>query len=395
MSLSIKFKNLLPKSNKVVFVIHGLPMGGAEKFLITLCNQLYQRNYIPSIIILSNDDMLISELLPSIAVYRVLKKSRFDLTISKRLNLLIDSIDPHVIMCINTYAYFLTRLGQLFSNKKSLILSPHSTIPFTGYNYFQNLIYFRFIHQSDLILYLCEAQSMFLNKTYKLPKHFSSIVYNGVDTNYFDPKLFNQEESIILKKKMGINKDDKVIIQVARLQKEKCHSDAIKALSILKSQNSKTNIHLVVVGSGKSEYVSALKSIVEKEKLHDYVHFVGNQSDVRPYLYMADLFTLTSESETFSIAALEAMSMGLPVVLTDIGGAREMVVSGLNGSLVKPHNSQQLAGVWKTALATNFEPNNIRNHVVSKFSIHTMVDHYVDLLFAKNFPTKGTQYVKA
>lgn len=370
-------------------------MGGAEKFLITLSNHLYQKNYTPFIILLSNDNTLIGELHPLIPVYHVLKNSRYDLTISKRINLLIDLIDPHVIMCINTYAYFLTKIGQLFSNKKSLILSPHSTIPFSWYNYLQNLIYLRFLHKADQIVYLCKAQSFFLKKTYKLGKHQNSTVYNGVDTEYFNPMFFQENVKIKLRTNLGIHADDKVIIQVARLQKEKCHSDAIMALSFLNSPKNETSTHLVIVGSGNSTYVSSLKAIVEREGLKDFVHFVGSQSDVRPYLYMADLFTLTSESETFSIAALEAMSMGLPVVLTDIGGAREMVFSGFNGFLVKPHNSKELAEAWKTVFNSKFQPKDIRNQIIENFSINNMVDHYEDLLFSKDISKTAIEYVPA
>ena len=367
-------------------------MGGAEKFLITLSNHLYKRNYRPHIILLSNDDMLIGELNPFIPVYQVTKKTRYDLTISKRVNTLIDSIDPNIIMCVNTYAYFLTRIGQLFSNKKSIVLSPHSTIPFSWYNYFQNLIYLRFVQESDQILYLCEAQHLFLKKTYKIPKHQNSIVYNGVDTQYFNPIMIQHNTEESLRKTLGINPEDKVIVQVARLQKEKCHSDAIMALSFLKSQKFETGTHLVIVGTGNSSYVSALKALVQKEDLNDFVHFVGSQSDVRPYLFMSDLFTLTSESETFSIAALEAMSMGLPVVLTDVGGAKEMVVSGLNGLLVKPHNSKELAAAWKTVFQSNLQSKKIRNHVIEKFSIQSMIDHYEDLLFSQNVSVNQLEY---
>ena len=383
---------MLPKSNRIVFVIHGLPMGGAEKFLITLSNHLYKRQYRPHIILLSNDDMLIGELNPFIPVYRITKKTRYDLTISKRVNILIDSIDPNIIMCVNTYAYFLTRIGQLFSNKKSIVLSPHSTIPFSLYNYFQNLIYLRFVQKSDQILYLCEAQRLFLNKTYKMPKHQNSIVYNGVDTQYFNPIMIQHNTEKSLRKTLGINPEDKVIVQVARLQKEKCHSDAIMALSILKSQKNQKSTHLIIVGTGNSSYVSALKALVQIEELNDFVHFVGSQSDVRPYLFMSDLFTLTSESETFSIAALEAMSMGLPVVLTDVGGAKEMVVSGLNGVLVRPHNSKELAEAWKTLLNSNLQSKKIRNHVIEKFSIQSMIDHYENLLFSQDVSVNQLEY---
>ena len=374
----------MPNSKKIVFVIHGLPMGGAEKFLITLSNHLYHRSFSPNIILLSNDDQLISELDPLIPVYRVLKKSRYDLTVSKRITQLIDAIDPHVVMCINTYSLFLTCLGQLFKHKQKIILSPHSTIPFSRYNYFQNLIYFRVLHQSDCILYLCEAQRTFLKNLYGLSKHHSNVVYNGIDTNYFNPDLFNDISKKKLRSTYGVMDKDKVIIQVARLQKEKCHADAIMALVHLNTDKKMPGVHLLIVGSGNTDYISNLKSIVQKEKLDKYVHFVGNQSDVRPFLMIADLFTLTSESETFSIAALEAMSFGLPVVITDVGGAKEMVVSGLNGSLVKPHNVLELAKAWKNILDMNLDSKKIRDHVVKKFSIHRMVDRYVNLLFTNS-----------
>ena len=385
----------MPSSKKIVFVIHGLPMGGAEKFLITLSNHLYQRLFSPNIILLSNDDQLISELHPLIPVYRVLKRTKYDLTISKRINQLIDAIDPHIVMCINTYSFFLTRLGQLFKQKQKFILSPHSTIPFSKYNYFQNLIYFRVLHPTDSILYLCEAQKSFLKNLYGLSKHQSSIVYNGIDTNYFNPDNFNKISKKTLRAKYGVLDKDKVIIQVARLQKEKCHADAIMALALLNADRKSPGVHLLIVGSGNTDYISSLQSIVQKQKLEQYVHFVGNQSDVRPFLKIADLFTLTSESETFSIAALEAMSFGLPVVITDVGGAKEMVVSGLNGCLVKPHNILELSKTWRNTLDMNLDSKQIRNHVVKNFSIYHMVDRYVDLLFTNKISTINREYAEA
>jgi glycosyltransferase involved in cell wall biosynthesis len=217
-------------------------------------------------------------------------------------------------------------------------------------------------------------------------------VYNGIDTSYFNPELLNEITEKKLRSAYGILDNDKVIIQVARLQKEKCHADAILALAHLNQEREKAGVHLIIVGSGNSDYLSNLESIVKKEMLGKYVHFVGNQSDVRPFLKIADLFTLTSESETFSIAALEAMSFGLPVVITDVGGAKEMVVSGLNGTLVKPHNILELAKAWSSTLELNLDSREIRDHVVKKFSIQHMVDRYVDLLFTNSNPVSNRAY---
>jgi glycosyltransferase involved in cell wall biosynthesis len=86
------------------------------------------------------------------------------------------------------------------------------------------------------------------------------------------------------------------------------------------------------------------------------------------------------------------MSMGLPVVLTDVGGAKEMVVSGLNGVLVRPHNSKELAEAWKTLLNSNLQSKKIRNHVIEKFSIQSMIDHYENLLFSQDVSVNQLEY---
>ena len=69
--------------------------------------------------------------------------------------------------------------------------------------------------------------------------------------------------------------------------------------------------------------------------MEDYVKFTGIQRDVRPFYWSADLFTLCSDSETFSIAAMEAMACGLPAVLTDVGGLRD-AASGYDGIVWTP-----------------------------------------------------------
>ena len=95
---------------------------------------------------------------------------------------------------------------------------------------------------------------------------------------------------------------------------------------------------------------------------------------------MADVFTLTSESETFSIAALEAMAFGLPCALTDVGGAREMIVEDWNGTLADPLDPASIAKAWMNALKNNLNGRFIRQYVEKRFSLPTMLDKYVNLL---------------
>jgi hypothetical protein len=72
-----------------------------------------------------------------------------------------------------------------------------------------------------------------------------------------------------------------------------------------------------------------------------------------------------------------------------------MVVSNLNGILVKPHNSKELANAWKTVFNFNFKPEFIRNNVIEKFSIQSMADHYEELLFSRKISIKQIEYAKA
>jgi glycosyltransferase involved in cell wall biosynthesis len=136
----------------------------------------------------------------------------------------------------------------------------------------------------------------------------------------------------------------------------------------------------MIVGSGNQRLSDRLKELVSILQLDGYVHFVGNHTDVRIFYYIADIFTLTSESETFSIAALEAMAFGLPCALTDVGGAREMIVEDWNGTLADPLHPDSIAKAWMNALKNNQNGHSIREHVEQRFSLNTMLKQYVHLL---------------
>jgi len=332
-----------PKS--IVFVIHGLPMGGAEKFLISIVNHLFEIKYDPVVIILSNDVTLAHEITAGIPIIRVLKKSRFDLSISHRIKQQIIIHGARKIFCVNPYSYFLTKLSFLFEDDYQIYLSPHTTKPFSLYNWFQTFVYYRFIGKKDTVIYLCNKQ------------HDS------------------------IRESFSIDKNDKLILLVARINPEKRHTDALNALSIVHKMRGVIKPHLMIVGSGNQRLSDKLKELVSILQLDGYVHFVGNHSDVRVFYFIADIFTLTSESETFSIAALEAMAFGLPCALTDVGGAREMIVEDWNGTLADPLHPDSIAKAWVNALKNNQNGHSIREHVQQRFSLNSMLKQYVHLLF--------------
>jgi glycosyltransferase involved in cell wall biosynthesis len=114
--------------------------------------------------------------------------------------------------------------------------------------------------------------------------------------------------------------------------------------------------------------------------LLDYIKITGMQQDVRPFYQASDLFTLCSTSvETFSIAALEAMACGLPCVLTNIGGANEMVKDGLNGYICDTSETD-IAQKWAMALNYHFSRDNIHAFAQDNFSAEKMLEEYRKIL---------------
>jgi len=100
-------------------------------------------------------------------------------------------------------------------------------------------------------------------------------------------------------------------------------------------------VRLLLVGEGPSR--EGLEDAAQELGIVDRVHFLGFRDDVPRVLSALDCFVLPSLSEGLSIATLEAMAAGLPVVVTDSGGPSELVSDGESGLIVPPGDSSALA----------------------------------------------------
>jgi glycosyltransferase involved in cell wall biosynthesis len=141
---------------------------------------------------------------------------------------------------------------------------------------------------------------------------------------------------------------------------------------------------LVLVGDGPLR--DELKRQAKELGLEDRILFAGEVTDVRPFLAAADLFALSSVAvETFSNAALEASAAGLPVVLTDIGGARELVDEGASGLVVPPRNPAALATALEDLLRDQARCARMgelgRARTVAAFGFGRMLAEWVSVLW--------------
>lgn len=144
---------------------------------------------------------------------------------------------------------------------------------------------------------------------------------------------------VALRASLGLNESDRILISVGRLSPEKGHADLIDAFRILLEAGKCGNCRLLVVGDGGER--AALHS--KAAPLGNRVLFAGHQADPWPYFCIADMFVLPSHTEGSPLVLFEAMSAGLPIVATSVGGVPEVVEDQRTARLVPPSQVTQLA----------------------------------------------------
>jgi glycosyltransferase involved in cell wall biosynthesis len=155
--------------------------------------------------------------------------------------------------------------------------------------------------------------------------------------NWIDPKrIFPAKdvgERAEAKSQMGVLKETMVIVSVGSCTSVKNHADIIIAFANLSKDLE--NIYYIHVGTGPLE--EREKELAKTLGVSGRINFVGNIENVREALIASDIFVMSSKYEGFGISALEALSCGLPAVVYDVDGLKDIVVNGKNGILVDPN----------------------------------------------------------
>lgn len=144
--------------------------------------------------------------------------------------------------------------------------------------------------------------------------------------NWYDNSRFNlkvREKKNNYREKFNLSKNVKVILSVGSCIRLKRHEDIIKALSIVK--NSFDNFIYIHIGDGPENKNE--KDLVQELDLNNYVLFITKSANIEEYYSMADLYLMTSEVEGLGIAAIESMACGLPVILYDVPGLRDLLIN--------------------------------------------------------------------
>ncbi|WP_374330105.1 glycosyltransferase family 4 protein [Soonwooa sp.] len=213
---------------------------------------------------------------------------------------------------------------------------------------------------------------------------------NGIDTTYFDKDNLDQNDLLVLKKSLKIEDDDKVFIFVGRLVGDKGLNELIEAFDEIGKDNVKTK--LILVGTFEDELDPLQTSTLEKIKSNSNIINVGWQTDVRPYLAIADILTFPSYREGFPNVVMQAGAMGLASIVSNINGCNEIIIEYKNGLIIPVKNKKALAEAMQKLLndqaLLNSLKTNARPMIVDRYQQQVVWDalltEYKSLLGARS-----------
>jgi glycosyltransferase involved in cell wall biosynthesis len=366
---------------RLIFVTSNLITGGCERHAISIVNGLCRRGHdCHALYIKPGGDMVGDLRLREGGTVTALEASRYlDRRALGDFAALVRRVAPDAIVAANPYALLYSKLALALARSSArLVVTYHSTVLSGIKESCMMLAYRPLFWAADCTIYVSSAQARYSMRRGVLSRR-NEVIHNAVDVEcYRDPG--NAGERAAMRQRFGFAEQDYVLGLTAVLRPEKNPVQLVETVARLRAAGRPARA--LMIGDGNMR--GAVEARARELGVTDSVAITGFQLDVRPYIAACDAMVLCSTSvETFSLAALEAMAMGKPVVLSRLGGAAEMVFPGWNGYLFPPGDGEALAG----HLAALADPavsgrmgRNARRVVESLFSEGKMIDRYEQVL---------------
>jgi glycosyltransferase involved in cell wall biosynthesis len=363
---------------KTLFLLSGLQVGGTETKSVKIVNELNERGRSVDLAYLQGPEHLLPEIGTGVTTTCLQRRGKLSWRALQNLRRLVAERNIELIVCMNEYPLLYAATLKLFMgfDHCKVILAINTTEFMRVRDRLFMLIYSRLIRHIDGVVYGCEFQRRLWQTLYRLKSVESRVIYNGVNAEFFNRARTSDD----LRERLGLA-DSFVVGCVGRLEREKNQSALLSVAARLNSETQRCDV--LLIGDGPER--ESLKQQAIDLEIGDRVHFLGRMDDVRCALTTMDVFALPSIAvETFSNAALEAMAMSLPVALSDIAGAQEMVVDGETGFLYEKDDLERLTNLLvrlrDDAVLRETIGQNARDAVARQFDINQMYDAYEALL---------------
>ena len=366
----------------IFHIIHRFGMGGLENGLVNLINHIPENRYRHAIVCLQGYTDFRKRLnRDDIQIYDLAKKDGQDFGMYLRLAKIIRKLRPAIVHTRNLSALE-SQLVATLVGVKGRVHGEHGRDIYDlhGKNWKYNLL--RKLVQPFVGHYIAVSQDLqtWLVDTIEVKPEKVSQIYNGVDNIKFHPATIPG----ISPPQADFFGDDSLIIgSVGRMAAVKDYPNLVRAfLELLDmAPTMRDRLRLLIVGEGESR--TECLEMMKQYNMDHLAWFTGERNDIPELMAAMDIFVLPSLGEGISNTILEAMSSGLPVVATKVGGNLELVQEGETGYLVPPSDPEAMAQALFNYVTNPELRNNhsqaAREFIDRSFSIDAMVQGYLSV----------------
>jgi glycosyltransferase involved in cell wall biosynthesis len=348
-------------------------IGGAEMITASIIRRLDRERFSPELCCLKERGTLGEELAGEIPVHHGFLSSKYDLRVLPRLTRLLRRRQIDAVVTVGAGdKMFWGRFAAWRARVPVVLSALHST----GWPDCVGRLNRLLTPITDAFIAVAESHGRFLVEHTGFPQNKVAVVRNGVDTDRFAPG----HDVVAVRRELGLGEVDPVIGIVAALRPEKNHELFLEAARRVVAQL--PSARFLVVGDGPRR--AELERMARNLGLSLKVQFLGARNDVPRVLSAMDVFALTSHVEANPVSILEAMSIGRPVVATNVGSIHEAVIEGKTGFLVPPGDAAKLSDRILQLLHAPLLAHSMgiagRQTVVRHWSLQSMVAGYERLI---------------
>ncbi len=322
---------------KIVQVIPELNEGGVERGVVEL-NREYVKLGIESYII-SNGGKLVNQIVQdggNHIIFDVCSKNIFTAFSRIRgLKKILKDLKPDIIHVRSRVPAWL-----VFFANKSLNIKVVSTVHgFNSVGFYSSIM-----QKADAVICVSNSIKEYIQKHYNTPENKITVIPRGIDLELFNPKNIDNDFIENFKKEFDL-KNKFIISSVGRVTQLKDYETFIKAILIVKKEI--PNVKALIVGgvrSDKEDYLNSLKNLIKELNLEDNIIFTGSQSKIEQIYALSDVVISSSKKpESFGRAVAEAICMNKPVIATNHGGVKDIIIENENGFFFEVGDDKELA----------------------------------------------------
>lgn len=355
---------------KIVQLLPELNEGGVERGVLELSREYVKKGF--ESIVISNGGKLDKQIEIDGAkhiTFDVCSKSIF--TVFKRvqkLKKILKELNPDIIHVRSRVPAWLV----YFANK-TLGFKVVSTVHgFNSVNFYSKMM-----TNSDAVICVSNSIKEYIQKNYNTKEEIITVIPRGIDLNLFNKNNLDENFIIDFKNKYDLT-NNFIISSVGRITQLKDYETFINAIYLVKKDI--PNVKALIVGgvrSDKKEYLRTLEELVKKLNLDENIIFTGSQSKISEIYYLSDVVISSSKKpETFGRAVAEAIAMNTPVIATNHGGVKDIIIEKENGYFFEVGNFSQLSEMIFKSRELNFDGYN---YISNNFSLTSMLNNNLKL----------------